>query len=52
MVKLHKHNAETYQKIISMFTENDRVCAVQPTGTGKSFLILKRAMLLLKTVHS
>ena len=41
MVKLHKHNAETYQKIVSMFTENDRVCAVQPTGTGKSFLILK-----------
>ena len=41
MVKLHKHNEETYQKIISMFTENDRVCAVQPTGTGKSFLILK-----------
>ena len=41
MVKLHKHNAETYQKIVSIFTENDRVCAVQPTGTGKSFLILK-----------
>lgn len=41
MVKLHKHNEETYQKIVSMFAENDRVCAVQPTGTGKSFLILK-----------
>ena len=41
MVKLHKHNAETYKKLVSMFAENDRVCAVQPTGTGKSFLILK-----------
>ncbi len=41
MVILHQHNAETYQKMVSMFVENDRVCAVQPTGTGKSFLILK-----------
>ena len=41
MVTLHQHNAETYQKMISLFAESDRVCAVQPTGTGKSFLILK-----------
>ena len=41
MVILHQHNAETYQKMVSLFAENDRVCAVQPTGTGKSFLILK-----------
>lgn len=41
MVTLHKHNEKTYRKIVSMFAESDRVCAVQPTGTGKSFLILK-----------
>ena len=41
MIKLHKHNEDTYQKIVSMFAENERIFAVQPTGTGKSFLILK-----------
>lgn len=41
MVNLHQHNAETYQRMVSLFAECDRVCAVAPTGTGKSFLILK-----------
>lgn len=41
MVTLHKHNIQTYVNIVSLFEKSDRVCAVQPTGTGKSFLILK-----------
>lgn len=38
---LHDHNQKTYANIISMFRSVDRVAVVQPTGTGKSFLILK-----------
>ncbi len=34
MVDLHKHNEETYQKIVSMFAENERICAAQPAGTA------------------
>ncbi len=41
MVTLKSHNEETYKKITEMFKTSRRVCAVQPTGTGKSFLILK-----------
>lgn len=36
MVTLHQHNAETYQKIVSLFAESDCVCAVQPMGTEKN----------------
>jgi len=38
---LYKHNLETYQKMIELFHQHSRVAAVQPTGTGKSFLILQ-----------
>lgn len=38
---LHKHNLETYENIKKLFCEHNRVVAVQPTGTGKSFLILQ-----------
>lgn len=38
---LHKHNQETYQNMISLFKEHNRVAAIQPTGTGKSFLMLQ-----------
>lgn len=38
---LHKHNLETYQNMTELFREHNRVAAVQPTGTGKSFLILQ-----------
>lgn len=38
---LHKHNRETYQNMVELFQEHNRVAAVQPTGTGKSFLILQ-----------
>lgn len=40
-VDLFEHNQQTYQKMISMFKERNRVGVVQPTGTGKSFLYLK-----------
>ena len=40
-VVLYKHNQETYKNIIEMFKTQKRVGVVQPTGTGKSFLMLK-----------
>ncbi|MBQ7674695.1 MAG: Helicase associated domain protein [Alphaproteobacteria bacterium] len=41
MLRLHKHNKETYERLTRLFAFNDRVAVVQPTGTGKSFIILK-----------
>ena len=41
MLRLHKHNKETYERLTQLFASNDRVAVVQPTGTGKSFIILK-----------
>lgn len=38
---LHKHNQETYTNMVEMFQIENRVCCVQPTGTGKSFLMLQ-----------
>ena len=40
-IELYPHNQRTYKKMTEMFEQGDRVGAVQPTGTGKSFLILK-----------
>ena len=41
MIELYKHNKESYEKIKSMFETKNKVAVVQPTGTGKSFLMLK-----------
>ena len=41
MIQLYKHNAETYETLKNMLKTENRIGAVQPTGTGKSFLILK-----------
>ena len=38
---LHKHNLETYRNLVDMFQKYNRVAVVQPTGTGKSFLMLQ-----------
>lgn len=38
---LHKHNSETYANMVSLFQTENRVAAVQPTGTGKSYLIMQ-----------
>lgn len=41
-IELFKHNKETYDNLIKMFSiGTKRVGVVQPTGTGKSFLFLK-----------
>jgi superfamily II DNA or RNA helicase len=40
-VELYKHNKTTYEKIIGLWKESNRVAIVQPTGSGKSFVILK-----------
>ena len=41
MIELYKHNKETYLCVNEKFQDNNRVAVVQPTGTGKSFLVLK-----------
>ena len=41
MIKLFDHNKETYEKITECFNTQNKVAVIQPTGTGKSFLILK-----------
>ena len=41
MLRLHKHNKETYERLAQLFASNERVAVVQPTDTGKSFIILK-----------
>ena len=38
---LHSHNRETYENICELFKTGNRVAAVQPTGTGKSYLIMQ-----------
>ena len=37
---LHKHNKKTYNNIQKKFYKSNRVAVVQPTGAGKSFLIM------------
>lgn len=41
MVQLYEHNQKTYDNLIKLFADRDRVACVQPTGTGKSFIMLK-----------
>lgn len=38
---LKPHNKETYEKLKEVLKTNNRTCAIQPTGSGKSYLILK-----------
>ncbi len=40
-IELFEHNRQTYNNMVPMFENENRVGVVQPTGTGKSFLILK-----------
>ena len=40
-IKLYPHNQETYDKIQALWKTENKVAAVQATGTGKSYLILK-----------
>lgn len=42
MEQLHAHNQKTYENICHMYNEGiQRVAVVQPTGSGKSFLMAK-----------
>lgn len=41
MINLYKHNLETYEKIKNIIQSNNKTCIIQPTGLGKSYLILK-----------
>ena len=40
-ISLYPHNQETYDKIQTLWETENKVAAVQATGTGKSYLILK-----------
>ena len=40
-VDLFKHNQEAYEKIKNILQKNNKTCVIQPTGSGKSYLILK-----------
>lgn len=40
-VDLMNHNKEAYEKIQGVFNESNKTCVVQPTGSGKTYLILK-----------
>ncbi len=41
MVDLLEHNKIAYEKIVEAFKTTNKTCIVQPTGSGKSYLILK-----------
>lgn len=40
-IDLKPHNKETYEKLQKALQSNDKACIIQPTGSGKSYLILK-----------
>lgn len=40
-MELYPHNELAYNKLKESLVENQRACVVQPTGTGKSFIIAK-----------
>ena len=40
-VDLKPHNEQTMEKIVEFFKTSNKCCAIQATGTGKTFLILR-----------
>lgn len=38
---LKPHNKETYEKMKNILQTNNKTCVIQPTGSGKSYIILK-----------
>lgn len=40
-IDLYPHNQRSYEKVKRLFKKEDRVCVIQATGTGKSYLIGK-----------
>ena len=41
MVNLYEHNLKAYENIQKIFQTKRKACIIQPTGSGKSYLILK-----------
>lgn len=41
MVQLYEHNQKTYDNLVQLLAVRDHAVCVQPTGTGKSFIMLK-----------
>lgn len=41
MAELYEHNPKTYENLKTLFVTHNRVACVQPTCTGKSFIMLK-----------
>lgn len=41
MVDLLEHNQAAYEKVKKILQTNNKTCVIQPTGSGKSYLILK-----------
>ncbi len=41
MLTLKPHNQKTYTALCEIFSQHNRAAVVQPTGTGKSFIILR-----------
>lgn len=41
LMDLYPHNQDTYDRIKELFKLNKKVCTVQATGTGKSYIIAK-----------
>ncbi len=48
-IGLYEHNKEAYENVVKMFEQNDKVCIIQATGTGKSFVSLQLMYDFLKT---
>ena len=48
-IGLYEHNKEAYENVVKMFEQNDKVCIIQATGTGKSFVALQLMYDFLKT---
>ena len=38
---LKPHNVETIKNILEIYNTSNKCCAIQATGTGKTFLILR-----------
>ena len=38
---LKPHNVETIKRILEFYKTSNKCCAIQATGTGKTFLILR-----------
>lgn len=38
-MNLFPHNKEAYESAVSLFKQQNRVCIIRPTGTGKSVII-------------